>query len=93
VWIGKSVTIMSGVKIGDGSVIASNSVITKDIPPYSIVGGNPSKHIKYRFNSEQIYKLLTIKWWDWEDEKIKSNINLLFSEEINDFLDKHYRIT
>ena len=58
---------MSGVTIGDGAVIANNSHVVKDIEPYSIVGGNPAKLIKYRFTSYQIEKLLEIKWWDWDD--------------------------
>ena len=61
VWIGSNVTIMSGITIGDGAVIANNSHVVKDIDPYSIVGGNPAKHIKYRFTPEQIEKLLEIK--------------------------------
>lgn len=64
VWIGTHSTIMSGVTIGDGAVIANNSVVTKDVPPYTIVGGNPAKVIKQRFTDEQIEKLLYYKWWD-----------------------------
>lgn len=88
VWIGKSVTIMSGINIGDGSIIASNSVVTKDVEPYSIVGGNPAKHIRYRFNVEDINDLLSIKWWEWEDEKIKDNISLIDSDDISFFIKK-----
>lgn len=73
VWIGVNVTIMSGVKIGNGAVIGAGSVITKDIPPYAIVGGNPGKIIKFRFNQEKIDELQNLKWWDWPKEKIIEN--------------------
>jgi virginiamycin A acetyltransferase len=62
VWIGSNVTIMSGVTIGDGAVIANNSHVVKNVEPYTLVGGNPAKLIKYRFSKEQIEKLLKIKW-------------------------------
>jgi len=82
VWIGNDVTIMSGVKIGDGVVIAANSHVVNDAEPYSLVGGNPAKHIKYRFTKEQIEKLLEIKWWNWNDEKINKFIPLLCNNNI-----------
>lgn len=71
VWIGSDVMIMSGIKIGDGAVIGAGAVITKDVPPYAIVGGVPAKIIKYRFDEEIIKELLELKWWDLPDEKIK----------------------
>jgi acetyltransferase-like isoleucine patch superfamily enzyme len=89
VWIGKKTMIMSGVNIGDGAVIAAGTVVTKDVPPYSIVGGNPSKLIKFRFNTIQIEKLLKIKWWNWEDEKVKNNVDYLQSKNINEFINKN----
>ena len=89
VWIGSSVTIMSGVNIGDGAVIAANSHVVKNVEPYSIYGGNPAKLIKYRFSEEQIKKILDIKWWEWNDEKINDNAELLCSENIQDFIDKY----
>lgn len=70
VWIGRESVIMPGVKIGDGSIIAAYSVVTKDIPPYSVVGGNPAQFIKKRFNDELIEILLKLKWWDFEKEKL-----------------------
>lgn len=82
VWLGYESTIMSGVKIGDGAVVASNSVVTKDVEPYSIVGGNPAKLIKKRFDDETIKHLLEIKWWNWDDDKIRDNLHILCS---NDF--------
>ncbi len=72
VWIGSDVTLLGGIRIGDGAVILSSSVVTKDIEPYSIVGGVPAKHLKYRFEPNIIKKLLEIKWWNWGFEKIKS---------------------
>ena len=86
VWIGDNVIIMSGITIGNGAVIANNSHIVKDVEPYSIVGGNPAKLIKYRFTKEQIEKLEKIKWWDWTDEKINNNLHLLCSNNIDDFI-------
>ena len=86
VWIADNVTIMSGVTINDGAVICNNSHVIKDVLPYSITGGNPAKHIKYRFTDEQIQKLLLIKWWDFPEEKLNKYLNLLCSENIDDFI-------
>jgi acetyltransferase-like isoleucine patch superfamily enzyme len=82
VWIGMSVKIMSGVKIGDGAVIGAHSLVTKNVEPYTIVGGNPAKIIRKRFSCEVIDLLLTLKWWEWDDNKINENIHILCS---NDF--------
>jgi acetyltransferase-like isoleucine patch superfamily enzyme len=89
VWIAENVIIMSGVTIGSGAVIANNSHVVKNVEPYSIVGGNPAKIIKYRFSKEQIEKLLKIKWWDWDDDKINNNIHLLCNHDINEFIKIH----
>jgi virginiamycin A acetyltransferase len=83
VWIGFNSIIMPGVKIGDGAIIATNSTVTKNVEPYSIVGGNPAKEIKKRFSKEQIEKLLEIKWWNWEIEKITENVQNLTGENID----------
>lgn len=83
VWIGYGVTILSGVNIGDGAVIGACSLVTKDIPPYTIVGGVPAKLIRKRFDDETIEKLLEIKWWNWSDEKIQKNIDILQSDNVN----------
>ena len=85
-WIGANVTVMSGINIGDGAVIANNSHVVKNVEPYSIVGGNPAKFIKYRFTPEQIEKLLEIKWWNWDDEKINKYAPLLCNENIDEFI-------
>lgn len=73
VWIGANALILDGVKIGDGAIIGANSIVNKDIEPYSIVGGIPSKLIKYRFNQEEIEFLLKIRWWENSDEWIELN--------------------
>ena len=86
VWIGANVTIMSGVTIFDGAVIANNSHVVKNVEPYSLVGGNPAKLIKYRFSQEQIEKLLQIKWWFWDDEKINKFTPLLCNNNIDEFI-------
>lgn len=86
VWIADNVTIMSGVTIGDGAIIANGSHVVKNVEPYSLVGGNPAKFIKYRFSKDQIEKLLLIKWWDWEDEKINEFTPLLCNSNIDAFI-------
>ncbi|GFE58483.1 CatB-related O-acetyltransferase [Geobacter sp. AOG1] len=73
VWIGAQVVILSGVAIGSGAVIAANSTVTRDIPPYAIAGGTPAKVIRYRFDPELITALLQLEWWLWDDEKIRRN--------------------
>lgn len=77
VWIGHKVTIMPGVNIGDGAIIATGAVVTKDVAPYSIVGGNPAKELKRRFSDKEISQLLEIKWWDWEIDRITRNVQFL----------------
>lgn len=76
VWIGTRVLIMGGVSIGNGAVVAAGAVVTKDVPPYAIVGGVPAKVIKYRFPEDVRAKLEASKWWTLDDEMLKSNINL-----------------
>jgi virginiamycin A acetyltransferase len=79
VWIGTQSVILSGAKIGHGAVIAANSVVTGDIPPYAIAGGTPAKVIKYRFDEATKEKLMALAWWDWDVNKLKSEIELLES--------------
>lgn len=71
VWIGYEAVIMAGVHIGDGAIIAARAVVTKDVPPYTIVGGTPAKEIRKRFDAEVIQQLLMLKWWDWSTDEIR----------------------
>jgi virginiamycin A acetyltransferase len=82
VWIGYEAVIMPGVKIGNGAVIAAKSVVTKDVPPYTVVGGNPARLIKQRFSDAEVAQLLEIKWWDWDIEKITRNIDKIMESDI-----------
>lgn len=82
VWIGYEAVIMAGVTIGDGAIIGTRAVVTKDVPPYTIVGGVPAKIIRKRFSDEVISKLLEIKWWDWERDRIERNIEAIKSGDI-----------
>lgn len=77
VWIGYEAVIMSGVRIGDGAIIGTRAVVTKDVPPYTIVGGVPAKQIRKRFDDATIEKLEEIRFWDWDEEKIKRNISAI----------------
>lgn len=86
VWIGYDAIIMPGVKIGDGAIIGTRAIVTKDIPPYTIVGGVPAKPIRKRFDDKTIEKLLSIKWWNWDKEKIKQNIQSIQSGNINNLI-------
>lgn len=83
VWIGYNATIMAGVSIGDGAIIATNATVIKDVEPYTIVGGNPAVEIKKRFSNDVIERLLKLKWWDWDIEKITRNVQNLTDMEIN----------
>ena len=82
VWIGFEALIMSGINIGDGAVIGARAVVTKNVPPYTIVGGNPAEKIRKRFDDKTIKDLLEIKWWDWDAEKIFSNTDIICSADV-----------
>lgn len=82
VWIGYEAVILSGVTIGDGAIIGTRAVVTKDVPPYTIVGGVPAKPIRRRFDDETIAELLRLRWWDWDKEKISRNISAIQSGNI-----------
>ena len=83
VWFGQNVTVMPGVHIGDGAIIAANSVVASDIPPYCVAGGNPCRIIRKRFDDELIAYLLELKWWDWPPEKIMRNLEKLCSGDLH----------
>jgi len=87
VWIASNVIIKQGVRVGNGAVVAMESLVTKDVPPYAIVGGNPAKIIKYRFSQKQINELLKIAWWDWDDATVKKFLPLLLSNDIDLFIE------
>lgn len=82
VWIGNNVVILQGVTVGDGAVIAAGSVVTKDIPPYAVVGGIPARVIKYRFEEKMIDALLDLKWWNNDLSWIEQNINMFYKDNI-----------
>ena len=86
VWIGSGTTIMSGIHIGDGAVIAANSCVVKNVSAFEIVGGNPSRHIKMRFDEETINLLLNLRWWDLSLNEIKSMVQDLSSKPTNELL-------
>lgn len=86
VWIATNVSIMQGVKVGDRAIIAQESFVTKDVPPYSIVGGHPAKVIRFRFDSKQINELIKIAWWDWDDKEILKIVHLLTLANIDEFI-------
>lgn len=88
VWIGYEAIILAGVTIGDGAIIGSRAVVTKDVPPYTIVGGLPAKPIRKRFDEETIARLETLRWWDWDREKIKRSIDAIRRGDI-DTLEKN----
>jgi len=86
VWIGFAATILSGVTIGDGAVIGTGSVVTGDIEPYSVVAGNPARHIRYRFGDQERSRLLALRWWDWPIDQIRAQVDRLCSPEVAAFL-------
>jgi acetyltransferase-like isoleucine patch superfamily enzyme len=85
VWIGYCAFIGSGVTVGDGAVIAALATVTKDVPPYAVVAGNPGRIVRYRFPPETIERLLAIKWWNWEDEVIAAALPIMTSGNMDDF--------
>ena len=93
VWIGYEAVIMAGVHIGDGAIIAARAVVTKDVPPYTIVGGTPAKEIRKRFDAEVIQQLLILKWWDWSTDKIHQCLPYIAEGKLDELLAmKKYRL-
>ncbi len=87
VWVGRNASIIAGVNIGNGAIIGSGAVVTKDVPDYAIVGGVPARIIRYRFSPEQIEALNRIKWWDWDDKTIADRYDEFF--DIDKFIEKY----
>jgi virginiamycin A acetyltransferase len=83
IWMGYDVMVMPGVKIGDGAIVAARSVVTSDVPPYAIVGGNPAKVLRMRFSDDIVNELLSIRWWDWSAEKITRNLSSIVGADLN----------
>ncbi|WP_349669612.1 CatB-related O-acetyltransferase [Lacrimispora sp.] len=88
VWIGYEAVIMQGVHIGDGAVIGTRAVVTKDVEPYTIVGGVPAKTIRPRFEQSVIDALLSLRWWDWREEKVKRNVEAITSGNVRKLLEE-----
>lgn len=86
VWVGYKATILSGVTVGDGAVIGAHALVTRDVPAYAIVGGNPARTIRMRFSDDIIEQLLRVRWWDWNLERIRRYIPLLMQSDISKFL-------
>lgn len=86
VWVASNVVFKEGVIVHNGAVVAMGSLVTKDVPAYALVGGNPAKVIKYRFTPDQIAALLEIEWWNWSDREIKKVLPLLLSEDVDDLI-------
>ena len=86
VWIGYEAVIMTGVHIGDGAIIAARAVVTKDVPPYTIMGGTPAKEIRKRFDTEMIHQLLKLKWWDWSTYKIRQCLPYIAEGKLDELL-------
>jgi chloramphenicol O-acetyltransferase type B len=86
VWIGRGALILSGVSVGDGAVVGAGSVVSADVAPYSIVAGNPARHLRFRCDESERAALLRIAWWDWPFHRIKEAWPLMFSEDIRRFI-------
>lgn len=89
VWIGSGAIILSGVTIGNGAVIGSHAIVTRSVPDYAIVAGNPARVVRIRFTAEQVVQLNNLAWWNWDIEKVRKNVNGLLSDDIDSFIQKH----
>jgi acetyltransferase-like isoleucine patch superfamily enzyme len=89
VWIGRDALILGGVSIGNGAVVGARSVVARNVEPYSIVVGNPARHVRYRFSSDVVEGLLQIAWWDWSEEDVVGRIDELMSSDLAGFISKY----
>jgi acetyltransferase-like isoleucine patch superfamily enzyme len=87
VWIASGSVILSGAHIGDGAVIAANTVVSKPVPPYAVWAGNPGRLVRMRFDDATVARLLAARWWDWPKERIEAHLHLLCSPDVGAFLD------
>lgn len=92
VWLGSGCTIMAGVNIGHGAVVAARAVVTRDVPPYAIVAGNPARVVRRRFDDDTIDEMLRIAWWDWPADRVRQNLDLLMSGDMAAFIARN-RVT
>ena len=79
VWIGQAAQIMSGVRVGDGAIVGAGAIVTRDVPPYAVVAGNPARLIRYRFDDATIAKLVSTAWWDWDEARLRAESDFLVS--------------
>ncbi|MFL6024493.1 MAG: CatB-related O-acetyltransferase [Marmoricola sp.] len=89
VWVGFEAVIMSGVTIGHGAAVAARAMVTKDVEPYAVVGGNPARLIRYRFDEPTREALLRIAWWDWSKAKVRAHAHLIHSPDVEEFIRLH----
>ena len=89
VWLGAHCTVLTGVRIGSGAIVAAGSVVTREVPAYAIVAGNPARLVRHRCSEAQIRDLLTIAWWDWPDEKIQAEALSLASLSVDEFVQRY----
>ncbi len=82
-WVGYGAVILAGVTVGDGAIIGTRAVVTKDVPPYTIVGGIPAKPIRKRFSEDTIAALLELRWWDWPEKRIQVNLDAIQSGQLD----------
>jgi virginiamycin A acetyltransferase len=82
VWFGHDALVMPGVTIGDGAIVATRAVVTRDVPPYAVVGGNPAAVLRYRFDEATIARVLAVRWWDWDAAKITRNVRAICGSEV-----------
>ena len=87
VWLASGCTILSGVTVGDGAVVAARAVVSRDVAPYSIVAGNPAQHIRFRFGPETCSALLAAAWWDWPEAEVRQIVHLLCTDDMAGFLE------